>query len=72
MMPDLGKYAVEVLSAYATSLALLGALLWLTLRRGKAARAALKSIEAERQHSRAVTIYQTSMNILRSSLGRGR
>ena len=32
----------------------------------------LKSIEAERQHSRAVTIYQTSMNILRTSLGRGR
>ncbi len=47
MMPDLGKYAVEVLSAYAASLALLGGLLWLTLRRGKAARAALKSIEAE-------------------------
>lgn len=32
----------------------------------------LKSIEAERQHSRAITIYQTSMNILRSSIGRGR
>ncbi len=32
----------------------------------------LKSIEAERQHSRAMTVYQTSMGILRTSLGRGR
>jgi flagellar basal-body rod protein FlgB len=32
----------------------------------------LKSIEAERQHSRAITIYQTSMNIIRASIGRGR
>ncbi len=32
----------------------------------------LKSIEAERQHSRAMTVYQTSLGILRTSLGRGR
>jgi flagellar basal-body rod protein FlgB len=32
----------------------------------------LKSIEAERQHSRAITIYQSTMNLLRSSIGRGR
>jgi flagellar basal-body rod protein FlgB len=32
----------------------------------------LKSIESERQHSRAITIYQTSINILRTSIGRGR
>lgn len=32
----------------------------------------LKSIEAERQHSRAISIYQSSINILRASLGRGR
>ncbi|MEM9434355.1 MAG: FlgB family protein [Pseudomonadota bacterium] len=31
----------------------------------------LKSIEAERQHSRAMAVYQSSLNILRSSLGRG-
>ena len=47
MMPDLGKYAVEVLSAYAASLVLLVALLLLSVRRGRAARAALKEIEAE-------------------------
>lgn len=47
MMPDLGKYAVEVLSAYAVSLLLLAGLMWLSLRRGKAARKELKAIEAE-------------------------
>ena len=44
-MPDLGKYAVEVLSAYAVSLVLLAALIALTLRRGRAARAALREVE---------------------------
>ena len=47
MMPELGKYATEVLSAYGFSLLLLAGLLLLTLRRGKRARAALKQIEAE-------------------------
>lgn len=47
MIPDLGKYAVEVLSAYAVSLALLAVLVWLTLLRGKAARAALDVVEQE-------------------------
>lgn len=47
MMPDLGKYAVEVLSAYAASLILLAGLVVLTLRRGRAARAVLKEAEKE-------------------------
>lgn len=47
MIPDLGKYAFEVLSAYAASLVLLAALIAVTLRRGRAARAALKEIERE-------------------------
>ncbi len=47
MMPDLGKYAVEVLSAYAASLALLAGLVVLTLRRGRAARADLEAAEAD-------------------------
>ena len=47
MMPELGKYASEVLSAYGVSLLLLAILLALTLRRGRRARAALKQIEAE-------------------------
>lgn len=47
MMPDLGKYATEVLSAYGASLLLITALLLLTLRRGAKARAALRQIEEE-------------------------
>ncbi|MEM7520747.1 MAG: heme exporter protein CcmD [Pseudomonadota bacterium] len=46
-MPDLGKYAVEVLAAYGASLALLVGLLVVTVRRGRAARAALDAVEAE-------------------------
>ena len=46
-MPDLGKYATEVLSAYGVSLLLIAGLLLLTLRRGKAARAALRHVEQE-------------------------
>lgn len=46
-MPDLGKYAVEVLSAYGVSLALIAGLLVLTVWRGKAARAQLRRAEEE-------------------------
>lgn len=46
-MPELGKYAVEVLSAYAISLGMLAVLVILSLRRGRAARAALEAVEAE-------------------------
>lgn len=46
-MPDLGKYAVEVMSAYAASLILLAVLVLWTLRRGRAARADLARAEEE-------------------------
>ncbi|MFK7835460.1 MAG: heme exporter protein CcmD [Sulfitobacter sp.] len=46
-MPELGKYAAEVLSAYAASAVLLAALIALTVRRGRAARAALEEIEGQ-------------------------
>lgn len=46
-MPELGKYAAEVLSAYAASLVLLALLIGLTLRRGRAARRALEDFEAK-------------------------
>lgn len=49
MMPDLGKYAASVLSAYGVSLILLFALVLLTLRRGRAARKALQEIESGRR-----------------------
>ena len=44
-MPDLGKYATEVLSAYGVSILLLAGLLVVTLRRGRRARAELAEIE---------------------------
>jgi heme exporter protein D len=47
MMPDLGKYAAEVLSAYGVSLVLIASLVVLTLRRGARARAALRQAEEE-------------------------
>ena len=46
-MPDLGKYATEVLGAYGVTLMLMAGLVVFTLRRGKRARAALKEIEQE-------------------------
>ena len=46
-MPELGKYAAEVLSAYGVSLVLLGALVAVALLRGRAARRALEETEAE-------------------------
>jgi heme exporter protein D len=48
-MPDLGKYGVEVLSAYAVTIALLGGLIWATWRRSRAVRRALDGAEARRR-----------------------
>ena len=45
MMPDLGKYADTVLSAYAASILLLIALVALTLWRGARVRAQLRETE---------------------------
>ena len=44
-MPDLGTYAVEVLSAYAVSIVLLAALIGLSWRRYAKVRAALEAVE---------------------------
>ncbi|MBJ6370688.1 heme exporter protein CcmD [Sedimentitalea arenosa] len=45
MMPDLGKYADAVLSAYAASLALLVVLVALSIWRGRRVRAEMARIE---------------------------
>tara|TARA_R110002049_G_scaffold10127_5_gene50514 strand:- start:3025 stop:3183 length:159 start_codon:yes stop_codon:yes gene_type:complete len=47
MMPELGKYVAEVLSAYGISLLLLAGLIWISLSRGRAARRALEQAENE-------------------------
>ncbi|MEJ8560906.1 heme exporter protein CcmD [Yoonia sp. GPGPB17] len=44
-MPDLGDYRMEVLSAYAVSIVLLAALVWLSWRRYAKVRAALAEVE---------------------------
>ena len=49
MMPDLGRYAVEVLSAYAVSLGLLALLIGSTVRRNRQMREALAEVEARRE-----------------------
>ncbi|MCO6382271.1 MAG: heme exporter protein CcmD [Vannielia sp.] len=46
-MPELGKYATEVLVAYGGSIAILAALLWVTIRRGAKVRAQLRRMERE-------------------------
>ena len=45
MMPDLGKYAETVLSAYAVSLVLIVVLVLLSLRRGHKVKAQLGAVE---------------------------
>ncbi|TDL83701.1 heme exporter protein CcmD [Palleronia sediminis] len=47
-MPDLGKYAAEVLGAYASTAILLAALVVLTWRRSARVRRALERAEARR------------------------
>jgi heme exporter protein D len=48
MMPDLGKYAVTVLSSYGATLGLLAAIIGLTLWRGARVRRQLNEIEERR------------------------
>lgn len=44
-MPDLGKYAVYVLSAYGVSLSALVVLVWVSLARARRVKAELSRIE---------------------------
>ncbi|QIE42209.1 heme exporter protein CcmD [Meridianimarinicoccus aquatilis] len=49
MIPDLGKYAAEVASAYAVSLVMIAGLVWFSLRQSAKVRAELRRIEAKRE-----------------------
>ncbi len=49
MMPDLGRYALEVLASYGVSLGLLAALVVLTLWRAARVRAELHEVEARQE-----------------------
>lgn len=52
MIPDLGKYATEVLAAYGVSIALLVIIVALSMRRAAKVRAQLRHVE-DRQKGRA-------------------
>ncbi len=45
-MPDLGKYATEVMASYAVSLVLIVALVAVSVWRARSAKAALDAVEA--------------------------
>lgn len=47
-MPDLGKYAAEVMSAYLVSVVLIIGLVVFSLRRSSRIRAALRDVESRR------------------------
>lgn len=49
MMPDLGKYAFAVLASYGASLALLVAIVGLSLWRGSRVKAQLREVEARQE-----------------------
>jgi heme exporter protein D len=47
MIPDLGKYATEVLSAYGVSIVLLLVIVWMSVSRYRRVKAALDRIEEQ-------------------------
>lgn len=49
MIPDLGNYAVEVMSAYVLSILLLVAIVAVSLRRGRKVRGQLVKVEARKE-----------------------
>lgn len=49
MMPDLGKYAFAVLASYGASLALLVAIVGMSLWRGARVKAQLREVEARQE-----------------------
>lgn len=49
MMPDLGKYAFEVLASYGASLLLLAGVVGVTLWRGARVKAQLREVEARQE-----------------------
>ncbi|MBF9033468.1 heme exporter protein CcmD [Rhodobacterales bacterium HKCCE2091] len=48
-MPDLGRYATEVLTAYGVSIVALAALVWLSVRQARRVRRRLEDVEARRR-----------------------
>ncbi|WP_323764327.1 heme exporter protein CcmD [Marinovum sp.] len=53
MIPELGKYAGAVLSAYGVSLLLLALIIWASLWRARQVRAQLRDVEARLKAQRS-------------------
>lgn len=51
MMPDLGKYAFEVLASYGASLLLLAGIVGLTMWRGARVKGQLREVELRQERS---------------------
>ncbi|MFN3723128.1 MAG: heme exporter protein CcmD [Paracoccaceae bacterium] len=51
MMPDLGRYAIAVLSSYGASIVLLVAVVVLTLWQGRRVKRQLEEVEARQEKS---------------------
>ncbi|MBL1434915.1 MAG: heme exporter protein CcmD [Rhodobacteraceae bacterium] len=49
MLPDLGKYTLPVLAAYASMFVLIGGLILVSLRNAKKSKATLARLEANRK-----------------------
>ncbi|SHH19268.1 heme exporter protein CcmD [Marivita hallyeonensis] len=47
-MPDLGKYAFEVLSSYGVTFVMLLLITWISVRRARKVRAALEEVESRK------------------------
>lgn len=51
MLPDLGKYALPVLAAYASMIVLLAGLILISLKRGKESKKTLAKLEQNRKRN---------------------
>ena len=59
-MPDLGNYAIEVLSAYAVTIGLIVILVVVSLRQSVRMRRALKEVEEARAAQKAASARETA------------
>lgn len=53
MIPELGKYVAEVLSAYAVSFVFLALIVWVSVRRARKIRAQLEDVEKRLKSQRS-------------------
>ncbi len=73
MTPELGRYAAEVLSAYAVSLVLLVGLVWFSWRRAVKVSGALSQVEARvKGRAAAATVPAEAQDTVENTAGEAR